>query len=131
MAFDIGTFSDAYSKANEEGRCVAVPNPDNGNPCGITVRLAGPYSKRQEDANRALNDWLRENPHASQDDRKKAVTHRFACGLISWEWEEGVTFRGSVPECTVDNVKRVMTEAQWFGDFIAAQTGVSQGFIKG
>ncbi len=129
--FDIGTFSDAYAKGNEEGREVDLKNPDTGISVGITLRIAGPYSKRQEEAQQALGDWTRENAHATKEQSEAALLHRFASGVISWSWADGVEFRGSVPECTIDNVKRVMTECRWFYDQLVGATNVSRGFIKG
>jgi len=125
---DLGTFSDAYTKANEDGRELRIMNPNTGDPIGLTLVIAGPYSKRQADAGRDLTDFLAERRNLSEDERAAAIRRRFARGVISWKWEKDLTFRGSVPECTLANVDKVFEEVGFVYDQVVGETNNPRGF---
>jgi hypothetical protein len=127
---DLAQFTKSYAEANEKGRVVSIINPDNGEPTGIYVTIAGPYSQRQEKASRDLSQWLAENPQADEPSRRAAVARRHARGLVSWSWGDN-TYNGSVPEFTVENIEKLLLDCKWFYDQIAGASLDQRGFLSG
>lgn len=127
-AFDLSALS-GLSAAQEEGFDVSITHPKSGEPLGITVRVAGPDSKRVKSAraiivNERSEMRLRKISADRMEDESNRIT---AASIISWS---GVIVGGKTWECSPQAAYKLMVQWPFIREQIDAFVGDRANFIK-
>jgi len=64
------------------------------------------------------------------DDIEDNELDLLVASITGWEWYGDVEFNGSKPEFTQANVKKVLTEFEWFKNQIAEAVGDDKAFFQ-
>lgn len=122
---------DGLKTAQEEGIDVDIETP-TGEPIGLTIRVAGPDSKRQRNAARKLQEArLRGSKRRLKaDDMEKEALELISASVISWKFAPGVTIDGEVPECNLENVKALFDRFPFIREQIDNVASSRAGFSK-
>lgn len=133
MAFNLSAESTVAAK-QEEGIDVPLVSP-SGESTGAMIRLAGPDSRRANEAVHAAWRHVIEarggDPKAdATDEEKRQAGARYLAGcVISWE---GVTADGETPmDCTIDNVLTVFAKVPWVQRLLDYKFGSRANFTQG
>ncbi len=127
-AFDLSGLS-GLTVAQEEGFDVSISHPKTGEPLGITIRVAGPDSKRVKQARAIIvnerTDMRIRKPSAERmDDESNRIT---AASIISWS---GVVVSGKTWEYSSQNAHRLMVQWPFIREQIDSFVGDRANFIK-
>lgn len=130
--FDLGQFADGLAKAQEDGIDVPILNPENGQPIGLTWRVAGPDSARQRAAMRERYDArvkMKAGTKLSEDELLIESIRYLAASSVSWEWAPGVTWNGEALEFSRENAEMVLKHG-FIRRQVDAAAANEAGFIK-
>ena len=120
------------SAIKPEGRTINITHPATGEPIGLSVTLRPQSAPEVEKVKRTLTNRRLQNrnfkPTAAtiEADANELL---IAC-VAAWEWKDKVSFHGEKPECTPDNVRKVLTELVWVRDQIDREAGDSESFFS-
>jgi hypothetical protein len=127
-AFDLADF-DSLISSQEEGLDVEIVHPKTREPLGISIRIAGPDSKRQQDAvNRQIDARLRTQsaePLTAEETRENNL-RLLASSVITWS---GVVLDGKPLDSTIDNAVLVFRRFPFIKEQVDAKAGNRAAFL--
>ena len=131
-ALDLAAFGEQLKTAQDEGIEVEIKHP-SGDPIGLKIWVAGPDSDRQRKARQAAqNARIRARRMAplTAAEQEVETAKILAASTLSWEWYNGLTFNGAVPDLTEETAASLYRKLPFVReqvDFAAADRG---GFTK-
>lgn len=125
MTFDIASLKPLDTIEHE------VVNPLDGKPVGITLILASYRSERVKAAERELiNKRLREERRVASAEEIEANGWALTvASVVGWRFAEGVTFHGTVPEFSPENVERLLKEVSFIADQVDKKASDLRTFL--
>lgn len=130
MSFDLSTF-DALSTNSEQGVELDVRHPVTQEPIGWTLRIAGAESDRvKKVTRRQRNAALKgQRKHLTSDLLETQQREVLAACVISWTFADGVKIDGEQPDCTPENVDRLLKRFSWLGQQIDDKASDQSAFL--
>ena len=120
------------SEIAPQARAFDILHPGNGEPIGLKVTLLPMTDEKVESARRKIqNRRLSSRSTKVTADQLDTEGLELLCASVGgWEWVGEATFKGEQPECTPENVRRVLKEAKWIKDQIDREAGYTEAFFE-
>jgi hypothetical protein len=126
--FDLSSLS-GLTPAQEEGQDIQITHPGTGEPLGITMKIAGPDSKRQKAATALIiaertDMRLRKITAARLEEESNRIA---AASIISWS---GVIENKETLEYSPSAALSLLTRYPFIREQIITQSGDRANFLK-
>lgn len=119
------------SQALDDGIDVDIRHPTTNLPIGLTVRVTGYEGDRAKALRRKnLNEALRNPRHVQTAEEAEARVLRIQVAIVlDWTWS-GLTLDGETPDCTPEQVERVLRRFPFIAEQIDAAAGDRSSFLQ-
>lgn len=132
-SLDLAKFGDALKESQENGIEVDIKHPDTGEPIGLKILVAGPDSERQRKARqKMLNARIRARRMTplTAAEQEVETAKILAESTISWEWSNGLSFNGSVPDLDVETAASLYKKLPFVREQVDLAAADRGGFMK-
>jgi hypothetical protein len=132
-SLDLAKFGEELKQSQEDGIEVVIKHPESGEPIGLKVLVAGPDSERQRKARqRAQNARIRARRMTplSAAEQETETAKILGESTISWEWSNGLTFNGAVPDLDVETAASLYRKLPFVREQIDMAAADRGGFTK-
>ncbi len=100
----------------DEGTTVEIVDEAGNQMDGVTMVVAGSYSKRYRAAQEKARKWSKKNPNPSEEQSDKKILELLASCIIDWD---GIV-SGNVPVAlTIENAVALFEAAPWVRDQVS------------
>lgn len=115
------------------GRTVDILHPKTKEPVGLKVDLLPDTDEKVEAARRKIQNrrLASRSIKVTAEQMDAEGIELLSAAITGWEWCGELTFRGEKPECTPENVRRVLKALPWVKKQIDEESGYTEAFFEG
>jgi hypothetical protein len=99
-------------------RKIEIVHPGTKEPIGVRVSLMSYDDERLKKVRRQITDRRladqQKNKPLKSDEAEENGNKLLFAAMTGWEWYDGATFKGEMPDFTPRNVSEVFSELPWF-----------------
>lgn len=121
------------STIKTNARTIEILHPGDGSPLGVRVNLVSIDDEALTKIKRKITDdrlHMEARGKSFKAEQVEDNKHNILFAAINnWEWYDGTTFHGDVPEFNRKNVLAVFIELPWFADQINEAVGDTKAFF--
>lgn len=112
-------------------RTFEARHPSTQEPIGLRITLRPMSSPevekvRRKNANQRLSG---RNQKVTAEQLEANATELLVAAVVNWEWDEGTTMEGEQPECTEQNVRKVLNSQKWIRDQVDQELADDAAFF--
>lgn len=112
-------------------RTIEIKHPVTDEPIGLTITLRPESDLAVQAAQRRfLNERLQKGKKVTAEQIEAGTLSKVVAAIAGWEWKNGLTFHGDIPDFSEANVRKVFKELPWVRTQIDAELGDDAAFFQ-